>query len=397
MYFNTGDLLKKHGHEVVYFSMTSKEDVPDKNSDLFPKRYDIESLSLLQKLKGAKSYFYNKEAARLLEELIKREHPEVAHIHLLWGGLSPSVFRILKKYKIPIVHTAHDYRMVCPAYIFRDGNGNVCERCCKWHYTNCMIRRCAKNKILLSIIMTLEMYYRNLIYNPVKYIDYFIFVSHFSLNKHIEHDSRFSKAKTRVLYNFSNQDVLDYYREEFSEDHNYYLYYGRLSWEKGVETLIKAFSKKKNLNLKIVGTGPIEKELKMQCEKLKALNIEFLGYKKGKDLYRIIERAKFVCVPSEWYENNPMTIIESYTLSVPVIGAKIGGIPELIDEGNTGFLFTPGSVNSLLEAINKSEAISHDFYCTMKVNAKHFANSKFNSEMYYNNLIDIYNSVVESK
>ena len=115
VYFNTGDLLKKHGHEVVYFSMTSKEDVPDKNSDLFPKRYDIESLSLLQKLKGAKSYFYNKEAARLLEELIKREHPEVAHIHLLWGGLSPSVFRILKKYKIPIVHTAHDYRMVCPA------------------------------------------------------------------------------------------------------------------------------------------------------------------------------------------------------------------------------------------------------------------------------------------
>lgn len=392
VYLNTGDLLKLHGHEVVYFSQKCPENIPDKNDDLFPERVDPESANICRKLVGVVNYFYNSRAACLLEKLIQRERPDIAHIHMLWGGLSPSIFHVLRRYNIPIVHTVHDYRMVCPAYLFKDGKGKICEKCYKGHYLNCIRKRCSKGSLVLSIIMTLEMYFRNIFFNPVKNINSFIFVSNFSYNKHIQHNKDFKKAFGKVLYNFSNEDVLDASLEDSSIDtfNSYYLFYGRLSAEKGLKTFIDACVNHPQLQFLIVGTGPLETELKRECLIRGLNNIKFLGYKTGSELYELIKHAKFVCVPSECYENNPMTIIESYTLSSPVIGADIGGISELVEDKINGFLFKSGSSSSLSDAIAESSAIEYNDYIAMKKHAKEFAIKNFDKENYYISLMELY-------
>ena len=151
---------------------------------------------------------------------------------------------------------------------------------------------------------------------------------------------------------------------------------------------------KPHLKLKIIGTGPLEERLKARCDG-HADNIEFLGFKKGVELYELVKNAKFVCVPSEWYENCPMTIIEGFTLAVPVIGARIGGIPELVAEGENGFLFDSGSLDSLNEAITKSESLLEADYMRMKNNALNISRSRFNRDKYVDNLLEVYQKTIE--
>ncbi len=396
VYLNTGDMLKLHGHSVIYFSQAWKQNLPCLSEDYFPKGIDSNSEhSFLRRIQGIANYFYNIDASRRLEKFIENEKPDIAHIHLFWGGLSPSILKVLKKKHIPIVHTAHDYRMVCPGYTFKDGKGSICEVCRAGHFMSCITRRCAKGNFLMSVIMTAEMYFRNHFFHPAKYISSFIFVSKFSLQKHIQHDKRFAETNNIVMYNFSNEDVAAKARSVVSDTYkNYYLFYGRLSFEKGISTLIDAFSENRNIHLKIVGTGPLEKQLKSKCNKFRLDNIEFVGYKTGKDLYDIVKNAKYVCVASECYENNPMTIVESYTLSTPVIGASIGGITEIVNDGISGFLFESGNVNSLSKVIKKAENLGRTDYQTMKNAAKQFADTYFNPDNYYNVLIDLYSKTL---
>ena len=394
VYLNTGDMLQAHGHEVVWFSQKWEENVPSSTESYFPEGVNVNTDHSIKRLKGLINYFYNNQAAKSLKKLIDSEHPDIAHVHLFWGGLSTSILKVLKQAHIPVVHTVHDYRMVCPGYSFKDGYGRVCEKCHANHFTPCIYNKCAKGNIPMSIIMTMEMYFRNTLYHPSKYITAFIFVSRFSRDKHIEHDPKFASTKNRVLYNFSNRDISLYVDLSLSTFNSYYLYYGRLSFEKGLHTLILGFSKHKDKCLKIVGAGPLEEELKKLCNEKSITNVEFLGYKTGEELYDIVRRAKFVCVSSECYENNPMTIIESFTLGVPVIGASIGGITEIVEDGKTGFLFESGNIASLEKAIGRSDNLCIEEYQNMKIQSKQFADYNFNQENYYKSLLALYNEVI---
>ena len=172
VYFNTAEILRKNGHEVIFFSYKKGENVACDQSDFF--------VSHKGALGSLIDYFYNGEAEKKLEALLEKERPDLAHVHLFWGGLSPSIFNALRKYNVPLVHTAHDYRMVCPAYTFKDGAGSKCERCRKWNFYQCALHRCAKGSVPQSIIMAIEMYTRKLFHNPLKNIDGFMFVSRFS-------------------------------------------------------------------------------------------------------------------------------------------------------------------------------------------------------------------------
>lgn len=395
VYLNTGNILQLHGHEVVYFSQKWPNNISCDQSKFFPSGIDVKTARGCKRIKCIINYFYNFDAARKLKKIILKEKPDIAHIHLFWGGLSASILNVLKKNNIPVVHTVHDYRMVCPAYAFKNGKSEICEKCHLWHYFNCIRGKCSKNNLLMSILMTLEMYFRNLFFNPTKYISSFIFVSNFSKNKHIEHDKRFASTRNVVLYNFSNSDIINFAKSGISSsNYNYYLFYGRLSYEKGIETLIEAFSIHQDKNLKIVGTGPLESLLKEKCKKLQLKNIDFVGYKTGSELYSLVCNAKFVCVPSECYENNPMTIIESYTLGTPVIGAAIGGITEIILNDKTGYTFIAGDIDSLAKTIDIADKMKQDSYYCMKANAKQFAEENFNINNYYNALIKLYEEII---
>lgn len=378
VYFNTAEILERYGHEVVCFSFDRPQNLPCKQSDYFVNHGN--------KWTQLKSYFYNTRVIDKLEKLINEEHPDIAHVHLFWGGLSPSIFSILKKHKIPLIHTAHDYRMICPAYTFKDGTGNICERCGKWNYYQCTIHKCSKSNFFLSLIMTFEMYFRQLFFNPITNISGFIFVSRFSQQVHLKHCLNFEKVPSLVLYNYTTPR---YERVKGIKD--YYLFYGRLSFEKGIFTLLDVFEKLPNLRIKVVGTGPLEQQLKSKYSKK---NIEFFGYKTGKELYDLVRNARFVCVPSEWYENNPMTIIESYSYGIPVIGARIGGITEIIDDKNTGFLFPAGNKEELEKVITCSSLLNETDYNCLSENAYSFFARNFSPENYYEQLIAFYKIIL---
>ena len=394
VFLNTGELLKSKGHDVIYFSQQWSENIPSKFEQFYPMGIDAKTSGILKRIQGVGKYFYNRKAANKLEKLIVETKPDIAHAHLFWGGISGSIFRVLKKYNIPIVHTAHDYRMVCPAYAFKNSSNEICEQCVGHKFYHCIKNRCSKGSLLMSILMCLEMYFRNYFLNPIDNIAGFMFVSDFSYNKHIQYEPRFAGKHCVTMYNFQDADVLNSVEKGLATHDSYYLYYGRLSDEKGVPLLIESFADMSGLTLKIVGTGPIENKLKSLCAEKKADNIEFLGYKTGTELFDIIRKAKFVCVPSECYENNPMTIIESYTLRTPVIGSDLGGIVEIIVDGVTGYKFVPSNIASLKNAIGKAEKMTDDEYRMMKDSAEQFAEQHFDKERYYQKLIDLYQYII---
>jgi len=384
VYFNTAQSLKEHGHEIVFFSYSD-----EKNEKTGDKEYFIEWGGTLKKLRN---YFYNTDAARKLDEILTIEKPDIVHIHLMWGGINQSIFHVLKKHHVPLVHTAHDYRMVCPGYTFKDGKGGECERCHHWNYYQCAFRRCNKGRLVQSTLMAAEMYTRQIFHNPLNSINGFIFVSHFSEQKQIEHNFRFKDVNRMMLYNYTNP----MFEPDVKSKETYFLFYGRLSFEKGLPTLIKTFGQLPDLKLKVVGTGPLEDELKTLCKEKNYENIEFLGYHSGGTLFELVRNAKFVCVPSECYENNPMTIVESYSLGTPVIGSHIGGIPEIIEEGKTGFTFESRSVEELVKCIHKASEITTDDYAAMCNKAYAFYQKNFSVDAHYEKLMAFYNSTIKS-
>lgn len=394
VFLNTAELLKSKGHDVVYFSQKWKENIPCNDSKYFPKGVDPRTNGILNKLNGIGKYFCNKEAAKKLDELIRIEKPDIAHIHLFWGGISGSIFKVLKKYSIPIIHTAHDYRMVCPGYAFRNSKDEICEKCAGKKFYRCISNRCSKGSLLMSTLMCMEMYYRNCFMNPIDNIDSFMFVSNFAYNKHIQYAPRYKEKHCVTMYNFQDAEVLAMVDKELDTFDSYYLFYGRLSSEKGIQTLINAVSELPEIKLKIVGTGPLESELKQLCEDKGVSNIEFLGFKTGKELFDLVRKAKFVCVTSECYENNPMTIIESYTLRTPVIGSALGGIPEIIEEGKTGYKFLSGDYKDLKRAIYTTTRLSKEEYIKLKDRAEVFALDNFSKENYYKKLMELYNHTI---
>lgn len=387
VYFNMAEMLVRYGHEVIFFSCIDSKNEPSNQSEYF-----VASNASLSKIRGAVRYFYNNEAKRNLERLIAKEKPDIAHVHLFWGGISPSIFGVLHKHRIPLVHTVHDYRMICPAYTFRTFAGKVCEDCRGKYFYKCVLRRCSKGNLVQSCIMAAEMYVRNAFFNPVRNIHGFVFVSKFAESKHMQYMPDFSNTKSIVAYN-----TIPPLEEKFISRNRgeYFLFFGRLSHEKGINTLIDAFISNRNAKLKIVGTGPEEDKLKKRVIDAEAYNIEFAGYRNGDALKEIIRDAAFVVVPSEWYENNPMTIIEAYSAGIPVIGAKIGGIPEIVDEGKTGFLFPSGDSDALSKCIEKTASITDEDYAEMSENARTFASNNFNEDKNYEKLIDLYQTILK--
>ena len=389
--FNTGKLLEEHGHQVVYFTLKWKENNPSPYSKFFPESKETRKGPFRQ-LKNMVNYFYHFEAAKKLEQLIDDEKPDIAHIHLMWGQITPSIFPVLRKYHIPILLTVHDYRLVCPAYTFRDGSGRICEECKGKYFYKCYTHTCCKGSKVLSTVMAAEQYFRNVFFNPAKYIDGFIYVSNFAKDIQEKYMPEVKKIPNATLYNFAIS-IAD--KTKVMPKEKYFLFFGRLSYEKGVRTLLETFKELPNCKLKIAGTGPKEEELKDYVHTMGMDNVEFLGYKRGKELQNLVKEAYFVIVPSEWYENNPMTIIEAYSEGTPVIGAKIGGIPEIVVENETGYQFVSGDSCDMKSKVMQADDLSFEEYSNLSIGALKFAHEKLSIDSYYPRLIAFYNQFIK--
>lgn len=387
VYFSTMELLKEHGDDVVNYALKWPENYPSPYEQFFPESKETRS-GVLRPIKNIVNYFYDAEAARNLETLIEMEKPDLAQVHLIWGQITGSILPVLKRHHIPVIFTIHEYRIVCPAYTFRNGLGEVCEQCQGKHFYKCVTNKCCKGSYGLSAMMAAEQYFRIAFLNPAKYIDGFVYVSQFAKSKLEQYMPALKDKPNMVLYNLTDGICGEVTKDEKTE--KYYLFFGRLSYEKGIKTLILAFRETPQCRLKIAGTGPLEEELKEFVRENKMDNVEFLGYQSGEPLQKLVSNAYFIMVPSEWYENNPMTIIEGYAAGVPVIGAKIGGIPEIIEDGKTGYLFESGNKEALADLVNKAFSLTHKDYLEMSNYALKFAQEHFDRAKYYPRLMSFF-------
>ena len=226
---------------------------------------------------------------------------------------------------------------------------------------------------------------RDTFYDIYNNVDHFIMVSNFINSTHLDFRDTL-KGKTSVLWNFT-QEVKAVSKPSNKE---YFLYVGRLSHEKGLDTLVQTFNDV-NANLMIVGTGPEEERLRNNCAG--SDNIKILGFKSGNELAQLYAEAHFLIIPSEWNENNPMTVIEAFSYGTPVIGSSIGGIPELVREGQTGYLFTPGCQQSLRQKIQLAKSMKNFEYENMSNFSREFYRQKLSKNAHYNSLINIYKKV----
>ena len=391
-YFGLADLLTKLGHEVIYFSMADINNKPCEQEKYFVSNVDFNSnISTLQKVKAGFRVLYSFEAKKNISALIEQEHPDIVHINLVHRHITLSIVRAIKKYNIPIVFTIHDLNCVCPNHEMLV-NGHVCEKCLHGRYSNCIKNKCVKGSTAKSTLAAIEAtnYKRMKIYDD---IDLYITPSYF-YKKKLE-ESGIIHSEIIHIKNFLPTDTV---YSDNNPDNGYLLYFGRISEEKGVLTLVKAVEKlENNIPLIILGTGPIEDEIK---EYIKAHNlgnrIKALGFKSGDELKKYVAEAKCVILPSEWYENGPYTIMEAMSQGKPVIVTNYGGLPEIVEDGKTGFICSPFDSDDLKNSIKKVCSLSDAEYKAMSSCAVEKAKIEFSPVTYAQKLTQKYNEIINN-
>ena len=341
-------LLEAHGHEVIPFSMHHEQNLPTPYDRFFVSNIDFPTAlhadaGIRGKLQVAERVIYSREAKRKMTELIDAVRPDVVHLHNIAHELSPSILPPIREAKIPVVQTLHDYKLLCPNTSFIS-NGAVCERCKGHRYYNAVRYRCKRDSLGASLLAAAEVYVHNVLGLYERNIDAFIAPSRFLQEKAAQFG-----VKTPVVQipNFIEVDRF----EPCYEADDYFVFVGRLVEIKGIFTLLDAMRGVRTSHLYIAGGGEDEAGAREFARKEGLDNVTFLGHLSGEQLRPLVQRARFAVVPSQWYENYPMSVLEAFACGTPVIGADIGGIPELVQENETGLLFPPGDAVMLREKI----------------------------------------------
>lgn len=382
VFFEQNKMFQDMGWRVVPFAMKHPKNLASEWSEYFVDEIEFgQQYSLLQKLVKTPKVIHSFEAQRKLERLIEFIKPDICHAHNIYHHISPSILRILKSRGIPTVLTLHDLKIACPAYNMVS-NDDICERCRGGRIYNVVVHRCIKGSLTLSAVVMMESLVHKLLGSYRQCVSRFAVPSRFYIDKLVEWG--FAAEQFAHVPNFV--DVRRY--EPNYAPGKMFLYFGRLSREKGISTLIRATAEAK-CSLVIVGTGPQLAELQQLTSQLSA-DVRFLGYMTGQALHDVVRAARAVVLPSEWYENAPMSVLEAYALGKPVIGARIGGIPELIRENQTGLGFASGDVESLAAAMRHLIALSNGDLQAMSQQARRLAETEFTTERYRENLLAIY-------
>lgn len=344
--FKIGEYLQKHEHEVQYFGMEHEGRCVGNRVNAYTSDMDFHGGSKLAKLTYPLKTIYSKEARVQIRKVLDDFKPDVCHLNNFNYQLTPSmILEIVKwrkesRHKCKIVFTAHDYQLVCPNHMLNNPNTHKnCKKCLGGHFLNCTKGKCIHGSTAKSFIGTLEAEFWKL-NGAYKYIDTMICCSKFMKTK-LDTNPLFAK-KTVAMHNF-----IDKVEWKETPKKDYVLYFGRFSEEKGIATLIKVCKELPNIPFVFAGTGPLEASIKGID------NIQNVGFQKGEALEELIREARFSVYPSEWYENCPFSVMESQMYGTPVLGAKIGGIPELIQVSKTGELFKSGSAEDLKKKIQK--------------------------------------------
>lgn len=367
VFHNEVKMLEKNGHKVIKYTRHNDEI----KGGLFSKlRLGIETIF------SFKTY---KEVKKLIDE----NDIDVVHVHNTLPLISPSIYYAARSKKVPVLQTIHNFRLLCPGATFtRDGE--ICEECISKGLKQSLKYRCYRNSLFQTFIMYTMLKFHRIIgtYNKINYITL----------------TEFNKQK---LLNLVRDESKIYVKPNFVEKRNqserrledYFVYIGRLDNIKGINFLVESWKEIDNhIKLYIIGTGPEEEELKKIIAENNLNNIILLGLMEREDAFKVIEKSRAIIVPSKWYEGFPMTIAESFSLGVPVVGSKLGNIESIVDDGNNGLLFDKNNKESLKQVISRV-FYDKELNISLGKNAYQVFKYKYTDEENYKSIENIYSSL----
>ncbi|MBR7132409.1 MAG: glycosyltransferase [Clostridia bacterium] len=340
--FELGKLLSQKEHCVEFFGLENSKNIVGNSVNSYVSDIDLKETTR-KNLTAPFRIIYSFEARKKLRKVLESFNPDVVHLNNIQFHLTPSIILEIEKFrkktgsKVKIIYTAHDYQLVCPSHGLFDTEINVCEKCLGGNYTHCVKLKCMKNSRAKSFLAMLDAYFWKFS-KAYSYIDKIICPSYFLQSK-LNTQKRF-ESKTVVIHNFFEAQ-----KSDAAEKENYVLEFGHLSRDKGTLTLLEVARRMPEVHFVFAGYGAAEAEIEGVA------NAEYVGFKTGDELKELISKALCSVYPSEWYENCPFSVIESQCYLTPVIGSRMGGIPELITEGETGLLFEAGNPDDLEEKL----------------------------------------------
>ncbi|MDY3959064.1 glycosyltransferase family 4 protein [Romboutsia timonensis] len=331
VFHNEVNMLEKNGHKVTKYTRHNDE---------------IKS-GVLSKLKLGIDTIFSFKTYKEVKKLIDENDIDVVHVHNTLPLISPSIYYAARAKKVPVVQTIHNFRLLCPGATFTR-NGEICEDCISKGLGQSLKHRCYRGSLAQTFMMYAMVKFHRIIgtYDKINYIT----LTEFNKNKLLNLVK--DESKIHVKPNFvERRDKV----ERVLKD--YFVYIGRLDDIKGINFLVEAWTKiNENIDLYVIGTGPEEERIKDFINKNKINNVKLLGFMKREDAFDIIKNSRAVIIPSKCYEGFPMSIVEGFSLGVPVIGSRLGNIEAIIKDGYNGVLFEKNN------KINLKEAIEHLFY-----------------------------------
>jgi glycosyltransferase involved in cell wall biosynthesis len=403
-YLTIGEKLKEMGHEVAYFSMKHPDNLPCAQEKYFVTQREYNNVkNPLTAARDGLALLYSNEAKHNFEELCEDFHPDIVHMSNVHRQITLSILDApyLSEHHVPVVYTAHDYVTICPGYLMLDGSGNVCDACLDGKYRHCIERVCVKGSRAKSALAAAEASF-NRGHHMNEKIDKVIAPSRFMRSKLIE--GGWPEDKVVFMQNFASDEILDRASstgDNTDREHPYILFFGRLSFEKGIDVLVHAFSEAlpnlpSGLRLVIAGDGPEKDAIESFVNKAN-FPIELVGYKTGEELKSLVAGALLAVSPSVWRENMPYSIIEALAEGTPVIGSRIGGIPELISDDETGWLCEPGDKASLARTLVQGVQAASNMvgYRVMQDSCRRYVVSHCSQMAYMETLVNLYDAQLQ--
>ena len=380
VFFRHNGMLHDAGWDVVPFAMNHRMNIGGERSEFVAElEYGRDTDGLATRLRKGLKSVYSFEARSKLARLIDRAGPDVCHAHNVYHHLSPSIFGLVRARGIPLVMTLHDLKLACPAYSMLTHDG-ICERCKDGRLYQVVTNRCMKGSLALSALVMLESYLHRMLGSYMRNVDRFLVPSRFYLQKLVEWG--FPAERFEHVPNFVAAESF----EACYAPGRRFVYFGRLSREKGVATLIRAAAQAQ-VGLDVIGTGPAERDLRALAA---GLDVRFLGYLTGTKLNAAVSAGRAVVVPSEWYENAPLAVLEGAALGKPLIVARIGGLPELVVDNESGWSFESGSVTELAATLRRVAALPDADVAAAGMAARRRIEDEFSPQRYLERIRGVY-------
>ncbi len=354
---DVAELQRAQGHDVEFFAMAHPKNAPATYEHLFPRLVELEPPppSLAGRLDATATMVWSGRAAKAMATVADAFQPDVVHMHNIYHQLSPAILRPLAKRGVAMVLTAHDYKLVCPSYRMLDGE-NLCEACLGGRVHQATLRRCKDGSLAASAALSLESGLHRLT-RAYKPIHRFIAPSHFLAGK--LRAGGIWPERVRQLNNFV--DPAGIAPRQGSGDG--FISVGRLSPEKGVDTAIRAIGLLEGARLTVAGDGPERASLERLAAEVAPGQIEFVGHVTPAEVAALNAGARAAILAARWYENMPLSVLETLAAAVPMVVTDLGGLPELVTDGVNGLVVPSGDPRALADALRRlgdDAALAHE-------------------------------------